>query len=63
MRKETGYDPDYDFLYDPQQAPSYGWCEVCGMEVYAKGEPFCYDCRERYTEWAVRRLLENARVL
>ena len=45
MRENIGYNPDYDFLYDPQQAPSYGWCE-CGKEIYIRGQVLCYDCRE-----------------
>ena len=47
MKEIIGINPDYDFLYDPQQAPSYGYCE-CGNVIYAKGECLCYDCREEH---------------
>jgi hypothetical protein len=39
-----GINPDYDYLYDPQQAPTYGCCERCGQELFAKGAKFCSWC-------------------
>jgi hypothetical protein len=57
MMENVGYNPDYDFLYDPQQDPSYGFCE-CGNEIYARGERLCYDCREA-TQALVRRLIRK----
>lgn len=41
-----GIDPDYDFLYDPQQAPHFGFCERCGREVYRYGDVLCWRCME-----------------
>ena len=41
-----GINPDFDFLYDPQQALVYGFCEKCGREIYARGKDLC----ERYEE-------------
>lgn len=41
-----GYDPDMDYLYDPQQAPVTGFCERCRREVYRRGERLCSVCRE-----------------
>lgn len=41
-----GINPDFDFLYDPQQAPVYGFCEKCGREIYTFGFDLCIDCRE-----------------
>lgn len=41
-----GINPDYDYLFDPQQAPSYGYCEKCGADIYARGETLCTECRE-----------------
>lgn len=40
-----GINPDFDYLYDPQQAPVIGWCE-CGREIYRYGEEKCQRCRE-----------------
>jgi hypothetical protein len=53
VRENIGINPDYDFLYDPQQAPSYGSCKRCGADIYAKGQVLCYDCREEQgtDEW------------
>jgi hypothetical protein len=36
-----GIDPDFDYLYDPQQAPHYGFCSCCGRELY---RPFTETC-------------------
>jgi hypothetical protein len=41
-----GINPDYDYLFDPQQAPTYGYCEKCGADIYARGETLCAECRE-----------------
>ena len=41
-----GIDPDYDYLFDPQQARPVGFCEICGREIYAEGENLCSRCRE-----------------
>lgn len=41
-----GINPDYDYLYDPQQAPVYGFCEKCGSEIYARGKALCERCEE-----------------
>lgn len=41
-----GINPDFDFLYDPQQALVYGFCEKCGREIYSFGFDLCIYCRE-----------------
>lgn len=41
-----GIDPDYDYLYDPQQRRPAGWCPVCGQEIYADGKNLCPRCEE-----------------
>lgn len=41
-----GINPDFDFLYDPQQALVYGFCEKCGREIYARGKDLCELCEE-----------------
>jgi hypothetical protein len=38
---EIGINPDYDYLYDPQQAAHYGFCACCGKELY---RPFTETC-------------------
>ena len=39
-----GYNPDYDYLYDPQQARPVCFCVNCGREIYAEGKDRCDDC-------------------
>lgn len=39
-----GINPDYDFLYDPQQAMSRGKCQRCGAEVWVEGRDLCNRC-------------------
>ena len=39
-----GYDPNYDFLYDPQQAKPAGWCPCCGEEIYRPTQHMCDRC-------------------
>lgn len=29
-----GFDPDLDYLFDPQQTEPIGFCPVCGREIY-----------------------------
>lgn len=36
-----GINPDFDYLYDPQQAKHYGFCSCCGRELY---RPFIETC-------------------
>lgn len=43
-----GYNPDYDYLYDPQQEPPVGFCVCCGKEIYARGKDLCERCEDRY---------------
>lgn len=42
-----GIDPDFDFLYDPQQSRPAGWCPVCRREIYADGRELCGSCAEK----------------
>ena len=46
MPRGIGFDPDYDYLLDPQQARVYGFCEQCGGEIYTHGERLCSECSE-----------------
>lgn len=41
-----GIDPDYDYLYDPQQAKPAGWCPICRMEIWTPGKNLCRACEE-----------------
>lgn len=41
-----GIDPNFDYLYGPQQAPVYGFCVCCGGEIYARGKDLCERCEE-----------------
>lgn len=36
-------------LYDSQQAPVTGFCQICGMELYGN-EEICWDCHEEQEE-------------
>ena len=45
MSKIIGIDPDYDYLFDPQQAKPQGWCPVCGGEICGDAE-LCRRCQE-----------------
>ena len=45
MSKIIGYDPNYDYLFDPQQAKPKGWCPVCGGEICGDAE-LCWKCQE-----------------
>lgn len=41
--------PDTDQLYhfrDRQQDPVYGFCPICGREIYNPDSEFCWDCEE-----------------
>lgn len=42
----VGIDPDYDYLFDPQQAMPSGFCRKCGGEVYRDGKSLCWECEE-----------------
>ena len=39
-----GYDPDYDFLYDPQQSREFSRCSCCGREIYRPMQETCDRC-------------------
>lgn len=41
----VGINPDYDYLFDPQQRCPVGFCSVCGREIYEYGEELCEECR------------------
>lgn len=34
MAKGIGFNPDFDYLLDPQQIQPTGFCERCGGEIY-----------------------------
>jgi predicted amidophosphoribosyltransferase len=40
----VGINPDYDFLYDPQQAKTLCFCSCCGGEIYRSDTEICDDC-------------------
>lgn len=42
----VGINPDFDYLYDPQQAPPVGFCACCRREIYARGKDLCERCEE-----------------
>ena len=39
-----GINPDFDYLYDPQQARPVGFCSVCGREIYRLFQETCDRC-------------------
>lgn len=41
-----GIDPDFDWIYDPQQAKPAGYCPRCGGEIYEPGRELCRECEE-----------------
>ena len=41
-----GVNPDYDYLFDPQQARPAGFCHICGREIYGEGRELCDECEE-----------------
>ena len=45
MSNIIGIDPDYDYLFDPQQAKPKGWCPMCGGEICGDAE-LCRQCQE-----------------
>lgn len=40
-----GYDPDMDYLLDPQQQKPFGRCCICGREVYSPFRETCDRCQ------------------
>lgn len=40
----VGINPDYDYLFDPQQARVFGFCACCGREIYAPFKETCDRC-------------------
>lgn len=41
-----GYDPDFDYLYDPQQTKPVCFCVNCRREIYARERDLCEHCEE-----------------
>ena len=39
-----GVNPDFDYLYDPQQAQPYAFCNCCGGEIYRPFTDTCDTC-------------------
>ena len=39
-----GYNSDFDYLFDPQQARPFGFCSVCGREIYTPLQETCDRC-------------------
>lgn len=39
-----GIDPNFDYLYDPQQARPTGFCQCCGREIYGMFRDTCDRC-------------------
>lgn len=44
MRPIIGFDPDKDYLLDPQQRRPAGWCPECGREIWSDGQDKCNIC-------------------
>lgn len=42
----VGINPDFDYLYDPQQRRPVGLCVNCGSEIYSGTEDLCEECRD-----------------
>jgi hypothetical protein len=40
-----GINPDFDYLYDPQQRRAAGRCPLCGVEIWTPGANLCRRCR------------------
>ena len=40
-----GINPDFDYLYDPQQRMPDGKCPECGMEIWGFGQNLCWRCQ------------------
>lgn len=40
-----GINPDYDYLYDPQQQRPAGKCPYCGSEIWGFGQNLCRRCQ------------------
>ena len=40
-----GFDPDFDYLYDLQQARVMCRCVCCGREIYSISTEICDRCR------------------
>ena len=40
-----GINPDFDYLYDPQQRRPDGRCPECGSEIWGIGHNLCSRCR------------------
>lgn len=51
MRPMIGFDPDKDYLLDPQQKPPAGWCPECGAEIWSPGMSRCTRCAEENLDW------------
>ena len=39
-----GFDTDFDYLYDPQQARPFCMCACCGREIYRPMQETCDTC-------------------
>lgn len=56
MAKLIGIDPDYDHLYDPQQARPAGECPICGAEIWGIDHNLCVRCEERSEDNEIQNL-------
>lgn len=41
-----GVNPDFDYLYDEQQARPSGMCINCGKEIYKRDSDLCARCED-----------------
>jgi hypothetical protein len=39
-----GFDPEKDYLFDPQQQKPFGICCICGREIYRPFQETCDRC-------------------
>lgn len=42
----VGISPDYDYLFDPQQARPACFCQRCGGEIYGRSRDLCEECED-----------------
>lgn len=40
----VGFNPDFDYLMDPQQAQPVRFCSCCGREIYSLFQETCDRC-------------------
>lgn len=66
MRPLIGFDPDKDYLLDPQQRRPAGWCPECGREIWSDGQDKCNICAamglETEPDWGHLRFFDKGHI-